>query len=71
MNDPPDALTDSLNVIVMFASEAMWRSPSAGDELETDGAASFGVTKTGVSLAVHWAGSVTWRSTPVELAAQK
>src|ERR1041385_7873293 len=58
----------------MVVLVATWVAPFVGDVLVTDGApsGSFGVTKTGNSLEVHWEGSVMLsRRTPVELAAQK
>src|SRR6266508_5004407 len=71
LNELVVAVTDSLKLTTMFVFTATWSAPFAGEVLLTEGAVSLGVTKTGVSLAVHWEGSVTYRRTPVAFAAQK
>ena len=71
LNELAEKVTASLKSTVMFALTATFVAPLAGEVADTAGAASFGPTKTGNSLAVHCAGEVTKRSTPVEFQAQK
>ena len=71
LNELDDTVTDSLKLTTTFASTATWVAPFAGDVLVTDGAWSFGLTKTGNSEDEHCEGLVTRRSTPFVFQAQK
>src|ERR671939_498222 len=55
VNELVEEATGSLNLIVMFVLTATWVAPFAGvvPLVTTDGAWSFGVTKTGNSFDVH------------------
>src|SRR5437764_6219332 len=50
VNELTDTVTDSLKLMTMFAFVATLVAPFAGDVLVTEGAWSFGVTKTGNSV---------------------
>ena len=53
LNELVEKVTGSLKLTVMFAFTATWVAPFAGDVVVTDGAWSFGLTKTGNSFDVH------------------
>src|SRR5437867_6705874 len=50
VNEPFDAVTDSLKVTTMFVSVAIWSAPFAGDVLVTDGA----VSSSSTIIPVPW-----------------
>src|SRR5438093_1228657 len=59
LNELVEKVTASSKLIVMFVFTATLVAPFVGTVVVTAGAVSFGVTKTGNSVAVHWAGEVT------------
>src|SRR5947207_637949 len=59
LNELVEKVTASLKFTVMLVFTATFVAPFVGTVVVTAGAVSFGVTKTGNSVAVHWDGEVT------------